>query len=216
LPLRRLRLLRAGGLVLVLVAGIVLGGLVAIVGTVRRVALAAAAAALALGGRELHRRGDGLNTLALAAACLVADRRARLLDPGFQLSFLATAGPLTVTFAATAALPTAPRAAAAALPVARPAALSLGASGAAYLATAPAVAWHLGRLAPVGLLANLGAAPACACIMGAGGAALVLADVPGLGEGAAWLARASAEATLAGARATAAVPWGALQVPRPH
>ena len=205
LPLRPVSLRRAGGCLQLCVAVAVLALLLAIVGPQPPVARAAAAAALALTGRALGRTGDGLNTLALAAACLVVDRPARLLDPGFQLSFLATAGLLTAT-----------RAAAAGLPVPRPAALSLGASVAAYLATAPAVAWHLGRLAPVGLLANLGAAPACACIMATGGAALLLADVPGLGEGAAWLARASAEATLAGARATATVPWGALQVPRPH
>ena len=43
-------------------------------------------------GRALGRSGDGLNTLALAAAGLIADRPARLFDIGFQLSFLATAG----------------------------------------------------------------------------------------------------------------------------
>ncbi len=205
LPLRRLRLRRPGGLVLVLVAGIVLGGLVAIVGPQPPVARAAAAAALALGGRALHRRGDGLNTLAIAAACLVADRPARLLDPGFQLSFLATAGLLLGT-----------RGAAAALPLPRPAALSLGASAAAYLATAPALAWHLGRLAPVALLANLAAAPACAAVMATGAMALILADVPLAGETAARLARACAETSLSGAGAAAVLPCGALQVARPH
>jgi competence protein ComEC len=205
LPLRPWRLRRAGGLAQVVVAGVVLGGLVALVGPQPPVARAATAAGLALAGRLLSRRGDGLNTLALAAASLVVGRPARLLDPGFQLSFLATAALLIGT-----------RGAAAAFPLPRTAALSLGASAAAYLATAPALAWHLGRLAPVGLLANLAAAPACAAVMGTGALVLLLADVPAAGEAASWLARACAEASLTGARTAAVVPWGTLQVTRPH
>ncbi|HEX5044054.1 MAG TPA: DNA internalization-related competence protein ComEC/Rec2 [Candidatus Polarisedimenticolaceae bacterium] len=204
LPLRPVSLRRGGSLVRLGVAGAVLGGLVALVGAQPPVARAAAAAALALAGRVLGRTGDGLNTLALAAACLVLDRPARLLDPGFQLSFLATAALLVGT-----------RAAAAVLPLPRAAAVSLGASAAAYLATAPALAWHLGRLAPVGLLANLGAAPACAAVMGTGALALLAADVPVAGEAAGRLARACAEASLTGAGAMAVVPWGTLQVARP-
>ena len=187
------------------VAALALAVLLGVVGPQAPVARAVLAAALALMGRALGRSGDGLNTLALAAAGLIADRPARLFDIGFQLSFLATAGLLAGT-----------RAAAAAVPLPRVAALPLGASASAYTATAPAVAWHLGRVAPVGLLANLAAAPACACIMATGTLALLLVDVPFLGEAAASLAGACVEAGLSAARLAADLPWGALPVARPH
>jgi competence protein ComEC len=88
---------------------------------------------VALSGRWIGRDGDGRNSLALVAAGMALFRPALLLDPGFKLSFLATAGIVVLTRILAARIP-APSVPAAAV------ALSL----AAYLATAPVVAHHFG------------------------------------------------------------------------
>ena len=50
------------------------------------------AAVVFLAARAVDHRTDPLNTLALAAGCLVAADPRSLIDPGFQLTFGATAG----------------------------------------------------------------------------------------------------------------------------
>ena len=74
------------------------------------------------------------------------------------------------------------------MPLPGPLAAGAGVTAAAYLATAPAVAFHFGRLAPIGLLANLIAVPLCAATMLGGYAALVFAGVP-------WASEVTAAAT---------------------
>ena len=127
-----------------------------------------------------------------------------LADPGFQLTFAATAGVLAAVHLAA--------------PGGRPGsrlatgiAISIGAS----ITTASASAWHFGRLAPAGVATNLAAVPLCAAVLGAGYTALALADVPGLGWLAAVACRFAARALLGVADLGACVPAGAFAVPRP-
>lgn len=110
-------------------------------------------------GRSLGREGDPLNTLALLAGAFVAVEPAIIADAGYQLTFLATAGILA----------------------GRRALGGLAISLAAYLATAPRVAWFFGRLAPAAVLTNLPALPLCGCLLVAGYGAILFHEVPLLG-----------------------------------
>jgi len=155
------------------------------VGARSSVVRAAVGCAALLFGRCLGREGEPLNGLALIAAVLVAYRPAYLHDPGFQLTFLATAGILA--FAAPLAR---------ALPLGGPLAGSLAVSLSAYLVTAPAVAFHFRWLAPVGLISNVLALPLCAGVLLSGYAALLLFGLPVVGELSAWIASRAVHALL--------------------
>jgi competence protein ComEC len=222
-------LLAISGLHVGLVAGILLllGGAtrtgrrgaaaIAAVGTVAYVALlgaphSAARAALqivlVLAARAVQRPARTEALMATAALVLLAVEPAALAGPGFQLSFGGVAGILVLR---------------------RPLLRRLGGEGkgkarrwladgvatsvAATAATAPIVAWHFGRVAPIGVVANLVAIP----LLGAAVPSLATA----LAAGWVWL---PAGRFLAGggellldlldrtAAAAAAVPWGTVAV----
>ena len=87
---------------------------------------------------------------------------------------------------------------------------------AAWLATAPAVAWHMGRISTVSLFANLLALPLLSCCMFPGLAAVLLGSIwPALGKlvgSIAWFFLALLEKLNA---FCAALPGASLDVPRP-
>ena len=162
---------------LLVVVGLLVG-FTAGVGSRSSVVRAAIGGGALLFGRCLGREGDPLNGLAVIAAALVAYRPAALHDPGFQLTFLATAGILALAGPI-----------ARALPLGGPLAGSLAVSVSAYLVTAPVVAFHFRWVAPVGLLSNLVAVPLCAGVLLSGYAAVLLFRVALVGDLAAWIAR---------------------------
>ncbi len=169
------------------------------------VARAVGAAALMLGGDAVGRRGRALNTLAVVAAVLALAHPWSVRGAAFQLSFVATAGILTLGDRRRWRL---------ALPA--PLGSAVAVSAAAYAATAPIAAWHFGRLAPVAVAANLLAVPLCGAVLLAGGTVLGTAVLPGdtdAGSGAA--ARVAVSALLATVDAAAAIPGGSRGVPRP-
>ncbi len=181
-----------------------LAGFSLMVGGRSSVHRAVLAAALVLFGRCIGREGDARNTLALLAAGLVVLEPGVLADPGFQLTFLATAGILLLT-----------RPIAAALPLPRALGTAVGLGAAAHLATAPVVAWHFGLVAPVGLAAGWIAVPLCGAALLTGYGAILLGWVPPLGVALAWCTRESADALLALSDLCLALPHGALAVPAP-
>ena len=199
-----LRRVRAGptGVLLVLGAALLAGTV--LVGSHVPVVRASACAVVLLAGRALGRDGDGLNTLAVVTAALLVASPRQVGDVSFQLTVLATAGLLAFT------APVARN-----LPVPRVLATSLGASTAAYVATAPCLAWHVALLAPGSLATNLVAAPLCAVILAAGAGVLALADVPVLGAACAAVASGAVDALLLASRAVAAIPGCALPVAPP-
>lgn len=234
IPAELLRGLRSAGLVhLVAISGLHVGLLAAIgLGVLRRsgislhlllalaclllpafgwavglrppVVRAALAAMLALTGRSVGREGDPLNSLALIAAFISLARPASLLDAGFQLSFLATAG-ILLGAPATAR----------ALPGPRWLALGLAVSFSAYLWTAPLAAWHFQWLAPVALASNLGAAPLCALMLTSGYGTIALHAVPLIGDLLGGLAGTGAEGLLRLTAFAAAYEGGGWRAPRP-
>jgi competence protein ComEC len=165
---------------------------------------AACAVSLLLLGRCLGREGDALNGLLVLAAFLAALGPGYLVQPSFQLTFLATIGILTLT-----------RPLARALPLPAPLAAGVGVSVSAYLVTAPIVAWHFGRLAPAGLLSNLLAVPLCSIILGAGYGAMLASNVLWLGQVLGRTTAGAAGLLLEVARLTSAWEPGAFCVVRP-
>jgi len=167
--------------------------------------LRAIGAAIALAaGRALGRDGDGLNSLGLVAAVLVAFAPASIADPGLQLSIAATGGILI------GAVRIARR-----LPLPRPIGLACGVTLGAYLATAPIVAWWFGRLAPVGAITNLAAAPLSAVALASGYPAIALADLPLVGGAWVRLAALPNELLLGIARNAENLPGAGVVVARP-
>ena len=183
---------------------LLLCGFVLLVGARSPVQRAALGGAAVLVGRSLGREGDGLNGLALLAAGLAALEPASIGDPGFQLTFLATAGILLGA-----------RELASRLPGPRLLAASFAVSGSAYLATAPVVATHFAFLAPVGLLSNLAAVPLCGLILLGGYGTILLSSWPLAGPLAEWTLGRATEALLALADAAGAIDGGAFHVPPP-
>jgi competence protein ComEC len=169
---------------------------------VRRALVFLLAVALAVARGRPGLRGQ---PLAAAAMGVLAFEPQALFSPGAQLSFAASAA-LASAAPSSAPLPIGGRAR-----LRRALSDGLGASASAVAATAPLTALHWGRVAPLGLVANLLAIPwtAFALLPAALGAALV-AELPfaapaeivlGLSEGLARL-------TLHGVEAAASVfPW---------
>src|SRR2546425_1140298 len=123
---------------------------------------------LVLGALLLDREASVMNGLALAAVVLLAARPGDLLDPGFQLSFAATAGIVLA-------------------PLPRGLILgALGASVAAQLAVLPIALVHFNQLSLIGPLANLGVVPLAG-----------VTTIVGLaGVGASWATSAAGEVLL--------------------
>ncbi|MDX1675325.1 MAG: DNA internalization-related competence protein ComEC/Rec2, partial [Longimicrobiales bacterium] len=175
-------------------AGLGTAGYVAFLGAPHSAARAAVQILLVLGARSIQRPARTEALIAAAALGLLAVEPGALFSPGFQLSFAGVAGilairpPLLEALAGLAGFRLRGRRVGAWL------ADGLATSLAATVATAPIVAWHFGRVAPIGVVANLVAipllsvaVPAMALAMAAGvvwvpagrfvaGAAVVLLD----------------------------------------
>ncbi|HEX6937797.1 MAG TPA: DNA internalization-related competence protein ComEC/Rec2 [Longimicrobiales bacterium] len=161
---------------------------------------------LVLGMRRLQRPSDPFTPLAAVALVLLVADPLAILEPGFQLSFAGVAGIIVLR-----------RRLMAVLPFGRIRYLqdSLATSLAATAATMPIAALHFGRVAPIGVLANLAAIP----IVGAAVPALVAALAVGsIHEGAGRFLAAGAgvllDALAAVAASAAAVPGGSVWVSR--
>jgi competence protein ComEC len=146
----------------------------------------------------LEREASVVNSLALAALAILAARPGDLFDPGFQLSFAATAGIVVAPI---------PRGAVAG---------ALAVSVAAQLAVLPITLAHFNQLSTIGVVANLAVVPlaAAATILGLlAVTATALADwVASAGFGAVWPVLLALRGAVALA---AAVPGAVLHLPAP-
>jgi len=173
-------------------------GFAAVVGLEPSVVRATIMAVLVLAAVLLDREASVTNSLALAALVILAARPGDLLDPGFQLSFAATAGIVAAPM---------PRGALAA---------ALAVSVAAQLAVVPVALVHFNQLSTIGIVANLAAVPLAAAATVLGLLAILAAAVGDLAAaavfGAVWplLLILRAVAALA-----AAVPGAVVRLPAP-
>jgi competence protein ComEC len=177
------------------------GALAALVGislyTVFVGAMAAVVRAAIMGGfslfaRQVGRRQDGLNTLALTAALMAVFNPHILWDIGFQLSFSATlglllyAGPFSEAFRRLAARRLPPQSVE---KLAGPVGEYVLFTFAAQLTTLPVMAYHFGKISLTALIANPLILPAQPAVMIAGGLAVIAGLVwQPLGQAAAYLA----------------------------
>lgn len=164
-----------------------------------RSALMAGAAMLASTG---GRRTDPVPMLALVAAVMLGLSPAVVEDPGFQLSFLGTAGILLLATPIAARLP-GPRM------FAEPFALTV----AAQVATLPVMAGTFGVISLGGPVANALVLPLLPFMLVAGGLGATLsALVPGLGWVLLQLASLGTSVTTTVARVISAIPGAAIQI----
>jgi competence protein ComEC len=147
-------------------------GFAAVVGGQPSVLRATIMAVLVLAALLLDREAAVLNSLALAALVILALRPNDLYDPGFQLSFAATAGIVVAPL---------PR---------QPVLAAIGVSAAAQLAVLPIGLAHFNQVSTIGLIANLAVVPLAglATILGlvAVGAAALATAVAGWLFAATW------------------------------
>ncbi len=181
------------------VAIVVVTGFAAVVGPEPSVLRAVIMAVLVLAALLLEREASVANGLALAALLILAVRPGDLLDPGFQLSFAATAGIVAAPL---------PRGI---MPGA------LGVSLAAQLAVLPVMLVHFNQLSTIGVVANLAVVP----LAGLGTVLGLLAvGLAFLSETAAQVAFDAVWPILLALRATvalaAAVPGAIVHLPAPH
>src|SRR5262245_815124 len=152
-----------------------------------------------LGALLVDREASVVNGLALAALLILAARPGDLADPGFQLSFAATAGIVLAPL---------PR---------QPVLAALGVSLAAQLAVLPISLVHFNQLSVVGPLANLAAVPLAGAATLVGLAAIVLSAGSGVAADvllhAVWPLLLALRGVVALA---AAVPGALLHLPAPH
>src|SRR2546427_3716472 len=149
-------LARVGRRTSAVIAIVVVTGFAAVVGPEPSVLRAVVMAVLVLAALLLERDASVTNSLALAALVILAVRPGDLHDPGFQLSFAATAGIV-------------------AAPIPRGLVLgAIGVSAAAQLAVLPITLTHFNQLSTIGVVANLGVVPLAgvATILGLGAVAL--------------------------------------------
>ena len=192
---RLLRLDRRASAVLAI--GLVLG-FAAIVGPEPSVLRAVIMAVLVLTALLLEREASVANSLALAALLILAWRPGDLLEPGFQLSFAATAGIV-------------------AAPLPRGLVLgALGVSLAAQLAILPIALAHFNQLSTIGVVANLAVVPLAglATVVGLLAVSLAFASeaLAQMAFDAAWPVLLALRAVVALA---AAVPGAVLHLPAP-
>lgn len=211
-----LRLAGAGGR---LAALLVVPGLLAyahVVAPEASVTRAVFAAVVFLAARAADQRTDPLNTLALAAGCLVAADPRSLVDPGFQLTFGATAGllvgvPRLMAWAGGGASPPA-----AVRFLLVPAAGLLAATICAELALFPIGALHFSRVTVAGLGLNFAAIPLMSAAQLAGLAVVALTPVSQAAANAAgWLAHAAAAGIVESTRVLNWAPWLSWRLPAP-
>ncbi len=191
-----------------MVAAAVLVGFALVVGAQPSVLRATVMGLLLLIALPLDRRSQLPNALALAAIGLLLWRPGDLWEPGFQLSFAATAGIVYLAPWITGALEARgwPRGLAAAVAVSR----------GAPAAVTPLMAAHFNQLSLVGVVANLAVVPlaAVATTLGMGVllAALLPGPIAGLGFESLWLVLIALRAVVA---AAAALPAAMVHLPAP-
>jgi competence protein ComEC len=171
----------------------------AVVGPEPSVLRATVMGVLILGAMLLEREASVLNSLALAALVVLALRPADLHDPGFQLSFVATA-----------AIVLAP------LPRNRLLA-GLGVSMAAQLAVFPIALAHFNQVSTIGVIANVAAVPLAglATVLGLAGVALatVLGAAGRLLLNTVWPVLLALRGVV---QMAASVPGAVVHLPAPH
>lgn len=113
---------------------------------------------LALLAVVLQRTAAAIPVMAAAALAIVALDPLAVLNPGFQLSFAGVTGILVARRLVLDSIPGSWKR----RPAARYLVEAFTISGAAFVFTAPIVAHHFGRMAPVAILANLPAIPVMA------------------------------------------------------
>lgn len=173
-------------------------GFAAVVGPEPSVLRAVIMAVLVLVALLLEREAAVANSLALAAVLILALRPGDLHEPGFQLSFAATAGIV-------------------AAPLPRGLVLgALGVSLAAQLAVLPITLAHFNQLSTIGVVANLGVVPLAglATVVGLLGVALAPASetLAQMAFDAVWPVLLALRAVVALA---AAVPGAVVHLPAP-
>ena len=211
-----LRVAGAGGrlaALLVIVCLLVYGQVVAPEASVTR---AVFASVVFLAARAVDHRTDPLNTLALAAGCLVAVDPRSLVDPGFQLTFGATAGllvglPRLMAWAGGDG--ESPR-------VVRfllvPVAGLFAATICAELALFPIGALHFSRVTLAGLVLNFAAIPLMSITQLTGMAAVALTAVNSTAaEAAGWTAHVAAAGIVESTRVLVSAPWLSWRLPAP-
>ena len=173
-------------------------GFAAVVGPEPSVLRAVIMAVLVLAALLLEREAAVANSLALAALLILALRPGDLLDPGFQLSFAATAGIIAAPL---------PRGLVGG---------ALGVSLAAQLAVLPITLAHFNQLSTIGVVANLGVVPLAglATVVGLLGVGLAFASatVAQVAFDAVWPVLLALRAVVALA---AAVPGAVVHLPAP-
>ena len=191
-------LARVGRRTSAVVAIVVVIGFAAVVGPEPSVLRAVVMAVLVLAALLLERDASVTNSLALAALVILAVRPGDLHDPGFQLSFAATAGIV-------------------AAPIPRGLVLgAIGVSAAAQLAVLPITLTHFNQLSTIGVVANLGVVPLAGVATVAG---LLAVGVSFLSESAAQVGFDAVWPVLLALRAlvaiAAAVPGAVVHLPAP-
>ena len=190
------------------VAAAALVGFALVVGGQASVLRATIMGLILLGGVLLERESQLPNALGLAALALLAWRPGDLWDPGFQLSFAATAGIVFLAAPAGAALARLgwpPRAAAA-----------FAVSAVAQAAVLPVMAAHFNQLSLIGLAANLLVVPLAGAATTVGLFGLAAAAVSDLaGSLALNLAWALVVLLRLAVWLAAAVPYALVHIPAP-
>ena len=190
------------------VAAVALVGFALVVGAQSSVIRATLMGLILLAGIVLERESQLPNALGLSGLALLAWRPGDLWDPGFQLSFAATAGIVYLGTPARAALEW--------LRWPRGLASAVGVSAAAQGAVLPIMAAHFNQLSLIGPVANLVVVPLAGAATTVGLfalAAAALGDLVGsLGLNLAW---ALAVLLRLAVWLAAAVPWALVHIPAP-
>jgi competence protein ComEC len=158
-----------------------------------------------IGSRLLSLDSPGINGLALSALLLLSLRPLDLHDPGFQLSFLATAaifaffGPITKTLA----------------PWLGRLAPWIAISLAAQVGVLPILAWHFHRMTPGAVIANLVAMPLAGGLIVVGALLVILSPLPWAGGATAWIAWLMVKGLTLCSQLVLALPGGSIRVPAP-
>jgi len=189
-------------------AGMALVGFALIVGGQASVLRATVMGLLLLAATLLDRKSQLMNALALAALVLLAWRPGDLWDPGFQLSFAATAGIIHLTPSISGWL--------AARGWPGWLATAVAVSGGAQAAVTPVMLAHFNQLSLVGIVANLVVVPLAAVATTLGMLALLVALVSAIVADvlfhALWLVLLALRAAV---WAAAAVPAAMIHLPAP-
>ncbi len=211
-----LRLAGVGGRLAALAAIVCLLVYAQVVAPEASVTRAVFAAVVFLGARAVDQRTDPLNTLALAAGCLVAADPRSMVDPGFQLTFVATAGLLIGVPRLMAWADRDGGVPATARFLLIPAAGLLAATICAELALFPVGALHFSRVTVAGLGLNFAAVPLMSVTQLAGMAAVGLAAVSSpAAEAAGWVAHVAAAGIVDSTRILVWAPWLSWRLPAP-